>query len=270
MDIQEYKNYLKEKALKDFHLQVTDFMIDISLIPNVELAIETFISLYILQYVNTRKCKEKYQFYYDNVMLCFDNLDFITFFEEKQLQNMKKYFTTISERINPKVYKYRKEEFDKKLEVFFKLCISNKTFILANIEEFETILKEKVNLDNKYILPETYQQPLCPITIKELESNVHNVYVKHKRGNNTTEYMRQYMRNRYKENPTDEVNNRNTKNIKKRFNVPQELQDKYNDYLYNIIILKKYIDLTPKPILDKFLNEHETYDFSFLNERIDK
>lgn len=84
---------------------------------------------------------------------------------------------------------------------------------------------------------------------------------KEKKTADMNKYMSNYMKQRYNENPQQYRRIKNTKNIKKKYDIPEEISKKYKDHLYAVVSMKEIIDDLPIGFFEQFLLDYKQLDF---------
>ena len=74
-------------------------------------------------------------------------------------------------------------------------------------------------------------------------------------------YMSEYMKKKYEENPQQYRRYKNSLNIKKKYDIPEEISKKYKDNLYAVVSMKEIIDDLPAGFFEQFLMDYKTLDF---------
>jgi hypothetical protein len=74
-------------------------------------------------------------------------------------------------------------------------------------------------------------------------------------------YMSNYMKQKYEENPKQYRRYKNTLNVKKKYDIPDEICKKYKDRLYDVVSLKEIIDDLPDGFFEQFLMDYKQLDF---------
>ena len=82
-----------------------------------------------------------------------------------------------------------------------------------------------------------------------------------KKTENINDYMNEYMKNRYKENPKKMNMYRNSLSCRKKYDIDESTWNKYRGNLHHIIHLKKMIDDLDEDTVETFLNEYKTLVF---------
>ena len=75
------------------------------------------------------------------------------------------------------------------------------------------------------------------------------------------EYMNDYIKKKYKANPVFYRMYKNSLNIKKKYNIPIETQNKYKHALHNIIKIKEMIEELDEGVFETFLMEYKSMEF---------
>lgn len=81
---------------------------------------------------------------------------------------------------------------------------------------------------------------------------------KQKKTENIKEYMNNYLKQRYANDPVYGRMLKNTANIKKKYNIPDETKTKYKHGLHHIIKMKEMIEELPDGMFETFLMEYKT------------
>jgi len=84
---------------------------------------------------------------------------------------------------------------------------------------------------------------------------------KEKKTENLNSYMNDYIKKRYANNPVYWRMCKNTQNLKKKYNISLEVQDKYKHALHHIVKMKEFIDELPDGMFESFLTEYKTLHF---------
>jgi hypothetical protein len=74
-------------------------------------------------------------------------------------------------------------------------------------------------------------------------------------------YMSDYMKQRYEANPQQYRRYKNSLNIKKKYDIPDEISKKYKDNLYAVVSMKEIIDDLPAGFFEQFLMDYKTLNF---------
>jgi hypothetical protein len=69
-------------------------------------------------------------------------------------------------------------------------------------------------------------------------------------------YMREYMKQRYNDNPIKVKNYNNSNKCKNKLNLPMQDLNTYGEYLADIVKLRKIIQKIPEELLNKCLIEN--------------
>lgn len=93
--------------------------------------------------------------------------------------------------------------------------------------------------------------------MEEIKENIEEPKQKSKK----SQYMSNYMRKRYIDNPALHRNKKNSLNMKKKYFIKDETATKYNEYLYHIVQLKLLIDELPEGMFETFLMEYKNLQF---------
>tara|TARA_B100000902_G_C26481124_1_gene514821 strand:- start:141 stop:458 length:318 start_codon:yes stop_codon:yes gene_type:complete len=75
------------------------------------------------------------------------------------------------------------------------------------------------------------------------------------------EYMRNYMRDYYKKNPLKLRKYRLSCNTRKKYKIPVDILNKYQEDIHHIVKIKKLFDELNETSLVEFLKEYETLSF---------
>ena len=84
---------------------------------------------------------------------------------------------------------------------------------------------------------------------------------KAKKTENLNKYMAEYMKKKYNENPQHHRRYKNSLNIRKKYEISEEVWAKYGENLYAVVSLKELIDDLPEGAFEKFLMEYKTLSF---------
>lgn len=76
-----------------------------------------------------------------------------------------------------------------------------------------------------------------------------------KQNKNYNVYMKHYMKGHYNKNKNKIQNKRNSLNYIKKNNVPDDVAQKYGEYLYNVMKFKELLEATPRELINEILNE---------------
>jgi hypothetical protein len=82
-----------------------------------------------------------------------------------------------------------------------------------------------------------------------------------KKTENMNKYMSDYMKQRYEANPQQYRRYKNSLNIKKKYDIPDEISKKYKDNLYAVVSMKEIIDDLPAGFFEQFLMDYKTLNF---------
>lgn len=74
---------------------------------------------------------------------------------------------------------------------------------------------------------------------------------------NYNKFMRHYMKNYYCKNKDKIKNQRNSANYKKKNNIPDDVAEKYGEFLYNVMQYKQLLLSTPKELIDEITRDVE-------------
>lgn len=86
-----------------------------------------------------------------------------------------------------------------------------------------------------------------------------------RKSRNTTEYMRNYMREYYKQNPLKSRKYRLSCKTKKDYNISQTTLDKYKEDIHHIVKIKHLMNELNPDSLTLFLLEHSSLQFEKTN-----
>jgi hypothetical protein len=75
-------------------------------------------------------------------------------------------------------------------------------------------------------------------------------------------YMSEYMKKQYSKDPVKNRNYKNSLNIKKKYNINEDVWNEYKEQLYNVVQLKEIIDELPDGMFEKFLTKYKSLNFS--------
>lgn len=75
------------------------------------------------------------------------------------------------------------------------------------------------------------------------------------------EYMREYMAKRYKRDAVILKRKKNSGNVLKIYDIPQEIRDKYGNYLYNVIKINELMKDMPEDLVRLYLEEDRNVSF---------
>lgn len=78
-----------------------------------------------------------------------------------------------------------------------------------------------------------------------------------KKTENLNSYMNNYIKKRYDNNPVYWRMYKNTLNIKKKYEIPPDMCEKYKHALHHIIKMKEMVDELPEGIFETFLTEYK-------------
>lgn len=76
-----------------------------------------------------------------------------------------------------------------------------------------------------------------------------------------TEYSRLYMNRCYQDNKIEARKVKNTNEAKRKFNIDNDVIEKYGTNLSHIIKLKKLVSELPTGVFSEFLNDFESLNF---------
>ena len=78
---------------------------------------------------------------------------------------------------------------------------------------------------------------------------------------NLKEYMNDYMKKKYHEDPVKSKMYKNSLYTKKKYNINEETWNKYKENLHHIFKMKEMIDELPSGVFECFLMEYKTLSF---------
>ena len=78
---------------------------------------------------------------------------------------------------------------------------------------------------------------------------------------NLKEYMNDYMKKKYHEDPVKSKMYKNSLYTKKKYNINEETWNKYKENLHHIFKMKEMIDELPPGVFECFLMEYKTLSF---------
>lgn len=78
---------------------------------------------------------------------------------------------------------------------------------------------------------------------------------------NLKEYMNDYMKKKYHEDPVKSKMYKNSLYTKKKYNIAEETWNKYKENLHHIFKMKMMIDELPPGVFECFLMEYKTLKF---------
>lgn len=102
--------------------------------------------------------------------------------------------------------------------------------------------------------------------MEEIKEN--NTEENPKQKQNKSQYMRNYMRKRYTDDPISHRNKKNSLNTKKKYHIKDETATKYGDYLYHIVQMKLLMEELPDGLFESFLCEYKTLHFDKREELV--
>lgn len=75
-------------------------------------------------------------------------------------------------------------------------------------------------------------------------------------------YMNEYMKNKYKQDPVKTKNYKNSLYIKKKYNIKEDMWNKYKENLHHVYFIKKMVDELPCGVFECFLMEYKNIKFT--------
>jgi hypothetical protein len=78
---------------------------------------------------------------------------------------------------------------------------------------------------------------------------------------NLNQYMNDYMKKKYHEDPIKSKMYKNSLYTKKKYNINEETWNKYKENLHHIFKMKEMIDELPPGVFECFLMEYKTLSF---------
>jgi len=85
-----------------------------------------------------------------------------------------------------------------------------------------------------------------------------NTEAKVKKTENLNSYMNSYIKKRYENNPVYWRMYKNTLNVKKKYDIPADMAEKYKQSLHHVVKIKEMISELPDGVFETFLTEYKT------------
>ena len=88
-----------------------------------------------------------------------------------------------------------------------------------------------------------------------------------RKSRNTTEYMRNYMREYYNKNPLKSRKYRLSCNTRKKYVINDDLIEKYKEDIHHVVKIKTLLnELNPQSLIH-FMNEYSSLEFKKIEEK---
>lgn len=90
--------------------------------------------------------------------------------------------------------------------------------------------------------------------------------IKEKKTQDMKKYMAEYMRKRYNSNVKMSRLIKQKSLIKSKYSIPDEVYNKYDNYIYNIVKAKQLLNELPPELLNSFFSDFENLHFEIKNK----